>query len=153
MKTRRALSLEKYTLDDEDIPRDIFLLDNKIDMYANMVPPGIHFFFFAIEKEAIFLSPNYEVVRFKNTNVYLNRIVVKPRLEDVMKTVFVAKPPQEDAEIFLKDKSVFADFREDEDSFLLKCFEQDMTYAKVFKLFKKDPSVYERVKETLFSHY
>ena len=49
MKTRRALSLEKYTLEDEDIPRDIFLLDNTVDMYANMVPPGQHFFYFAIE--------------------------------------------------------------------------------------------------------
>ena len=28
-----------------------------------------------------------------------------------------------------------------------------MEYAKVVRLFKKDMSVYERVKETLFSHY
>lgn len=28
-----------------------------------------------------------------------------------------------------------------------------MSYAKVFKLFKKDPSIYDAVKETLFSHY
>ncbi len=29
MKTLRAIRLEKYEVDDEDIPRDIFMLDNK----------------------------------------------------------------------------------------------------------------------------
>ena len=37
----------------------------------------------------------------------------------------------------------------------MKCFEQDMEYAKINRLFKKDMTgaTYERVKECLFSHY
>jgi len=45
MKTERAVRLEKYEVEDEDIPRDIFMMDNKILIYANMVPPGQHFFY------------------------------------------------------------------------------------------------------------
>ena len=53
----------------------------------------------------------------------------------------------------MKERSVFRDFREDTEEFLLKCFNQDMEYAKVSRLFKKDKTVYDRVKETLFEHY
>ena len=52
----------------------------------------------------------------------------------------------------MRDRSVFKDYREDTDPYLKKCFKQDMEYAKIFKLFK-DPDVYDRVLETLFSHY
>ena len=88
MKTERALGLEKYEVDDENIPRDIFMLDNKVQIYANMVPPGQHFFYLCFEKGDMFLSPKYEVIKFKTTNIYLNRILIKPRLQDNLDTVF-----------------------------------------------------------------
>ena len=40
MKTNRTLNLEKYPVYDEEIPREIFQLDNSIAVYSNMVPPG-----------------------------------------------------------------------------------------------------------------
>ena len=113
MKTLRAIRLEKYEVDDEDIPRDIFMLDNKISMYANMVPPGMHYFYLCFEKGDMFLSPNHEVVRFKTTNAYLNRIQVKPRLQDNLDTVFQAKGIAEEEAAFMKDRSVFAPYEED----------------------------------------
>ena len=75
MKTVRTLSLERYgPTEDDDIPDHLYGLDDKQLLWANMVPPGFHYFFFARERGQIFLSPRYQVVRFKATNVYLNRI-------------------------------------------------------------------------------
>ena len=110
MKTLRAIRLEKYEVDDEDIPRDIFMLDNKKSIYANMVPPGSHYFYLCYEKGDMFLSPNNEVVRFKTTNTYLNRIIVKPRLQDNLDTVFQAKGIAEEEAAFMKERSVFAPY-------------------------------------------
>ena len=110
MKTEKQLGLEKYALEDKDIPKEIFVKDNEIALYGSMVPPGQHFFFLCFEKSTMFLSSKHEVVRFKNTNIYLNRIIVKPRLEDTLNTVFVTKGVEEEAEQFLKDRSVFASF-------------------------------------------
>ena len=101
----------------------------------------------------MFLSPKHEVIKFKSTNVYLNRILVGPRLQDNLDTVFAVKGIKEDEAMFMKDKSVFAEYFEDTDQHLRKCFDQDIEYAKIERLFKKDPSFFENVKECLFSHY
>ena len=45
MKTLRDLRLEKYSQEDEDIPNDLFMADHTVALYANMVPPGQHFFY------------------------------------------------------------------------------------------------------------
>ena len=115
MKTLRTLHLEKYAINDEDIPKEIFLYDNITSIYANMVPPGRHFFYLCKEKGSIFLSPNNEIVRFKKTNVFLNSIVIEPKLEAGLDSVFIAETQGEEEAVFMKDKSVFADWREDTD--------------------------------------
>ena len=58
------------------------------------------------------MSPRYEIVKFKKTNVYLNRIIIKNRLEDI-DTVHIAKDALDEELIFMKDRSVFKDFRDD----------------------------------------
>ena len=58
------------------------------------------------------MSPRYEIVKFKKTNVYLNRIIIKNRLEDI-DTVHIAKDALDEEAIFMKDRSVFKDFRDD----------------------------------------
>ena len=116
-----------------------------------MVPPGNHFFYFAREGGEIFLSPKYEIVRFKQTNVYLNRVIVKARLEEVI-AVQEINMDEEEA-VFMKDRSAFKDFKEDTVAFLRKCLEQDIEFSKLPRLFKKDPEELELVKETLFNHY
>jgi len=45
MKTEKVLNLEKYKLDEEDIPEEFKHLDNIISVYGNMVAPGYHFFY------------------------------------------------------------------------------------------------------------
>lgn len=59
----------------------------------------------------------------------------------------------EEEAAFMKDRSVFATYIEDNDALLRQCFDQDMEYAKIDRLFKKDPSMYDTVKDKLFDHY
>lgn len=126
MKTMRSLLFERYPLEypQEEIPKQVLLADSTVNQYAMMVHPGAHYFYFAKEKGAIFLSPKYEVVRFKQTQIFLNRIKVNKRLE-MIETVFQAKDGEEDEAVFMKDRSVFRDYREDTQPYLLKCFEED----------------------------
>jgi len=101
----------------------------------------------------MFLSPKYEVVRFKKTNVFLNRIYVKARLDDNLDTVFKAKNVAVEEAVFMKDRSVFKDYREDNEVWLKKCFEFDINYGKIGKFMKKDPYTFERIKDCMFQHY
>ena len=157
MKTMRTLTLERFPMDtpEEEIPRQMLMLDNQVALYASMVPPGDHYFYFVRDRGHMFLSPNYEVVRFKSTNVFLNRISVTKRLEDV-ETVHVAKDGEEEEPVFMKDRSVFRDYREDTHGFLRKAFEEDWQFGKIPRTVKKGQTHDEesaRIKELLFEHY
>ena len=67
-------------------------------MAAAMAPPGQHFFYFVREKGSIFLSPKHEVVRFKSTNIFLNRVKISKRLDD-LEAIHQAKDGEEDEEV------------------------------------------------------
>ena len=132
MKTARIMKLEKLAVDmsPDDIPRHVYQMDNMTNMCGAMVPPGTHYFYFVKERSTIFLSPKYEVVRFKTTNIFLNKIQVKKRLEDI-ETVHQLRDGEDDELIFIKDRSVFKDYREDNDAFLKKCFDMDISWGKI----------------------
>ena len=51
MKTALMLRLERYPMDYplEDIPKQIYTLDNATNVCAAMVPSGYHFFYFVKE--------------------------------------------------------------------------------------------------------
>lgn len=56
----------------------------------------------------------------------------------------------------MKDRSVFRDYREDTQEFLLKCFLEDLQFSKINKCIKKGNTFDEefaKVKELLFEHY
>ena len=114
MKTLRALNIEKFALDikEDEVPKKVFTLDNSVFLSSAMVPAGVHYFYFVRDKGQIFLSPNYEVVRFKSTNVFLNRIEVTRRLMDI-ETVHIARNDDDIEPVFMKERSVFKDYRED----------------------------------------
>lgn len=52
--------------------------DNVIN-FTNFIVPGKHFFYFIYQNSYIFLSPNYDIVRFKGTNCFLNTCKVVDR--------------------------------------------------------------------------
>jgi hypothetical protein len=153
MKTLRTLNLEKYPVHDEEVvPKHVFMLDNTVVLYANMVPPGQHYFYFVKDRGSIFLSPKYEVIRFKNTNVFLNRIIVKRRIKD-MDTVHMAKDADDDEAVFMKDRSVFRDFIENTPQRLRKAFDEDIQFSKIHKTCKSDEVELKKITDCLFSYY
>lgn len=136
MKSKRDLTFEKMN-PDEPIPKSCFVLDNHIKMYSNFFAPGYHFFYFVWDDGKIFLSPNYDVCRFKNTNIFLNRIYVHPSIED-FKAVHQVKGVEDEEAVFMKDRSVFREYKDENKVFLKKCFEEDMQFSKVLRFIKGD---------------
>ena len=115
----------------------------------------MHFFYFVRDKGTIFLSPQHEIVRFKSTNVFLNRVKVSRRLDDI-ETVHQAKDGEEDEAVFMKDRSEFRDYREDTEAHLRKMFDEDMQFGKIYRTINKKEdveAVYTSIKEKLFEHY
>ena len=78
MKTKRRLAIEKISMKDP-APKNLMAIDNINLLFANFVAPGHHYFYFVQDTEKVFLSPKYDTVRFKNTNVFLNRITVRAK--------------------------------------------------------------------------
>ena len=138
MKTLRRLNVERFSMStpEEEIPKSYKLMDNVTALCSAMVPPGEHYFYFVRNEGRVFLSPQYEVVRFKSTNIFLNRVIIGKRWED-METVHMAKLGDEEEEIFMKDRSVFKDFKEDTQKHLKNCFDDDMWYGKIIRTIKK----------------
>lgn len=55
--------------------------DENLIRHTHFLPPGKHFFYFVYKNEYIFLSPNFDIVRFKGSNALVNTIQVAPRIE------------------------------------------------------------------------
>ena len=53
----------------------------------------------------------------------------------------------------MKEQSVFAPYEDDTEQSLRLAFDQDIEYAKIDRLFKRTPEMYDLVKEKLFEHY
>jgi len=121
LKTKRELTFEKLN-PDEPIPKATFVLDNLIYLFGNYVPPGKHYFYFVKEEGSIILSPAYAIVRFKSTNIFLNMIEVKPRIMN-FDAVNIVKGGDDDEVVFIKDRSIFKDYKDDNKAYLRKCFD------------------------------
>lgn len=151
------LRLERYSMDYpvDEVPEQLFALDDSESVCAAMIPPGQHFFYFVRDQGTIFLSPKFDIVRFKSTNVFLNRVRVEKRLEDI-EAVYTAKDGEEDEAVFMKDRSVFKLYREDSQIFLSQCFEEDIQFSKIIKTISKKADVeneFADIKDKLFEHY
>jgi hypothetical protein len=86
------------------------------------MPPGRHFFYFVLQDGTIILNPSYQIVRFKTTNIFMNQVVVKPRMDE-FDSVNVIRGADEEEAIFIKDRSIFRDYKDDTKGYLRKCFD------------------------------
>ena len=151
LKSKRELTFEKLN-PDEPIPKATFVLDNQTFLYANYVAPGKHHFYFVAEEGSIILSPNYQLVRFKETNVFFNQIEIKP-LSIEFDAVNIVKGGDDDEVVFLKDRSIFRDYKDDTKPYLKKCFEQDMAYGKISRAVKGDEESLSLISDILWANY
>lgn len=152
LKTKRELTFEKIS-PDEPIPKATFVIDNQVMLYCNLVQPGSHYFYFvAGQTGSIVLSPTYQIVKFKETNVFMNRIQVQPENTE-FDTVHVIKGTGDEEVVFIKDRSVFKDYKDDNKVFLRKCFDQDIAYSKILRTVKGAEDELEDIKEILFKNF
>jgi len=73
----------KRTLSGKPGPLKSKKKEENVVSYVNYVMPGKHYFYFNYQDKFVFLSPRYDIVRFKQTNVFLNLIKVKERTADL----------------------------------------------------------------------
>jgi hypothetical protein len=155
MKTRRVLAIEKIPMA-EPAPATVLNIDNTSLMYAEFVKPGFHYFYFVQGQERCFISPRYEIVRFKNTNVFLNRVKVV-YVKQEFETVFVAKKYAEEEELFMIEHSVFKRYEGEQipkrQVMLEKAFEIDIEFSKINRVCKSDDLELLKVKACLWNHY
>jgi hypothetical protein len=151
LKTKRELTFEKLN-PDEPIPKATFVLDNHIFLYANYVPPGKHYFYFVQHEGEIIMSPSHPIVRFRETNICMNTIYVAPRIMD-FDSVNIVKGGDDEEVVFIKDRSVFKDYKDDTKAYLRKCFDQDIKYSKIQRTVKGEEDTLGDIKEILFANY
>ena len=68
---RKQEDIEKFLAKDPSKRTGKKAADNVIS-YCQYLPPGKHFFYYIYKADYIFLSPKYDIVRFKGTNLFLN---------------------------------------------------------------------------------
>lgn len=124
--------------------------DDNIIQFCNFLPVGKHYFYFIFQNSYIFLSPNYDVVRFKGTNVFLNQIQVKERVAALQQVTLGRNVYTTEAAVFNKDKSVWKTFQEDDPAHLMKCLEQDLAWGKIARVAKDDMPA---LKKAIFIDY
>lgn len=87
--------------------------------HSQYIPPGRHFIYFIYNRKHVFLSPAHPIVRFKGTRVFLNQVTVTQRAADELKKVTIErKEPEDDANVFNRERSVFCTYQEDTPDFL-----------------------------------
>lgn len=121
-----------------------------------MLPPGKHYFYFVQKPEKVFLSAQYPIVRFKDTNMFVNRIELRPKKHEFT-SVFTLKEGKEDEEVFLIDHSVFAKYECEQNpgriNYLRKAYEFDMYFSKMSRVCKSDDALLKELKNALWLHF
>lgn len=111
--------------------------DNEIK-FTHFLPPGKHFFYFIYKNEYVFLSPNYDVVRFKGSNALVNTVIIRPRRDEIELVTLGRNILATEEMKFNKDKSVWKTYLEDEPEHLEKCLNQDLEHGKLFRVAKEE---------------
>ncbi|CDW72567.1 UNKNOWN [Stylonychia lemnae] len=121
--------------------------------YTNFLPSGKHFFYFIKKGKYFCLSDKYNITQFKNTNLYMNEIIINKR-EWIISDV---QPRDKDgkgaASKFDKMRSVFRNFREDSEETLRKMFELDFASSKISRIIKNNDDELGLVRELIWNNY
>ena len=69
--------------EDDDLDEDIDEDENPMYSYVNFLPHGKHYFYFIKKGKYFCLSERYTVKQFKNTNLFMNEIIVAKRDHEI----------------------------------------------------------------------
>ena len=67
--------------------------------------------------------------------------------------VNIVKGGDDEEVVFLKDRSIFKDYKDDTKVHLKKCFDQDIAYGKIQRAVKGDEESLSLIKEILYANY
>lgn len=101
---------------------------------TQIIPPGRHFFYFIYDRKSIFLSPTYSIVRFKDTSVFLNEIVVEQRESELKRVTLERKIDNVETGEFKRERSVFKTYQEDCDDLVKAMVATDVKFSKILRL-------------------
>ena len=77
---------------------------------------------------------------------------MKPLLVE-FDAVNIVKGGDDEEVVFLKDRSIFKDYKDDTKAHLKKCFDQDIAYGKIQRAVKGDEESLSLIKEILYANY
>eukprot|EP00347_Sterkiella_histriomuscorum_P011119 403373687 len=121
--------------------------------YTNFLPSGKHYFYFIKKGKYYCLSDKFPVKRFKNTNLYMNEIIINKRDWAISDVQPRTKDSNDPYNRFDKSRSVFRNFRDDDEELLRKIFELDFSYSKIARIIKNNEEELQNVKELFWSNY
>lgn len=102
------------------------------------MPPGRHYFYFLRSGSYYFLSPKFDIVRFKDTHICLNQIVVNERHQPLAEHKIKKNKEAYEDRRFNKERSVFKAWKEENDAILKKMYQSDMSYSKLHRILKNN---------------
>jgi hypothetical protein len=121
--------------------------------HSKFVPSGRHYFYFIKHAKYYCLSDRYPIKKFKQTNLYMNEIVMHPKTWqikdfDIGEVLGVKKKSKFDI-----SKSIFKTWKVETPDLLSKMFELDFKYTKIKKIFKTNTADCDAVKQILEKNY
>lgn len=121
--------------------------------HSKFVPSGKHYFYFIKDGKYYCLSDRYPIKRFKQTNLYMNEVVIAARTWhikdfDIGEVLGIKKKIKFDI-----SKSIFKTWKVETPELLSKMFETDFKYTKIKKIFKNNNTDCDNVKNMLEKHY
>jgi hypothetical protein len=150
MEKQKGDDLLKFIEENKDVEMKSGKPSHNVIQNSQYVPPGRHFFYFVYNRKRVILSPDYSIVRFKGTNVFLNQVEVRKR-DFELKRVTLTRSMDDSGE-FKRERSVFRTYQEDAEDSLKLMLLQDIKYSKIMRLCKLE-SDKEALVKTLEKHY
>lgn len=74
LELQKGADLEQYIKYQTDLPLRSKRREQNVIQHTDYFPPGKLIFYFILDKHTIFLSPKYNIARYKDTNVFFNYI-------------------------------------------------------------------------------
>lgn len=120
--------------------------------YASIIPAGRHFFYFIFDRQYICLSASHPIARFKDTNVFLNELIVTQRKEPIHKVKLQKRSLEDGSEEFQMSRSVFKTFQIEDAEMLERMFRQDIKYGRIPQMSNRQ-HITQKLLDVIEKHY
>lgn len=120
--------------------------------YASVIPAGRHFFYFIFDRRSICLSASHPIARFKDTNVFLNELIVTRRKEPLQSVKLQKRSLPDGSEEFQMSRSVFKTFQVEDADTIERMLRQDIKYGRIPTMTNRQ-HVVQKLLDVVDKHY